>query len=123
MRRGTANMADDGIKTAGPEASAPQANGAGRFQANGAGQDPDALETQEWLDSIDAVVRLSGRERASYLLNQVGQEAELRGVELPVWTSTPYVNTIPAEQQPPFPGNRDLERKIKGLMRWNAIAM
>ena len=58
-----------------------------------------------------------------HLLSKLGQKAERSGVEVPFAANTPYINTISAEQQPPFPGNRDLERSIKSLVRWNAMAM
>ena len=85
--------------------------------------DPDALETQEWLDSLEAVLYYAGKDRAQYLLAQVGNKASRSGVPLPFGGTTPYVNTIAAEAETPFPGNREIERRIKSLVRWNAIAM
>jgi pyruvate dehydrogenase E1 component len=95
----------------------------GSVEHNGRGPDPDALETQEWLDSLEAVLYMSGKDRAQYLLGKLGQKAERSGVAVPFPANTPYVNTISSEQEPPFPGNRGLERKIKSLVRWNAMAM
>ena len=100
-----------------------QGNGQGDYATLANGHDPDAYETQEWLDSLDAVLYLSGKDRAQYLLERLGQKASRSGVNVPFAVNTPYVNTIPADQEPPFPGNRELERKIKSLIRWNAMAM
>jgi pyruvate dehydrogenase E1 component len=85
--------------------------------------DADVLETREWLDSLDWVLHSSGPDRAKYLLRQLKQKAIRSGVEIPFTANTPYVNTIPPEQQPDLPGDRELERRIKGLVRWNAMAM
>ena len=85
--------------------------------------DADALETREWLDSLDAVLQTEGTDRASYLLTQLKNKAIRSGVELPFTANTPYINTIPPERQPTLPGDRDLERRVKSLIRWNAMAM
>src|SRR5262245_47629013 len=85
--------------------------------------DVDTTETREWLDSLDSVVQTEGPDRARYLLTQLKNEAHRQGVSLPFTANTSYINTIPTSEQPAFPGNRDLERRIKGLMRWNAMAM
>jgi pyruvate dehydrogenase E1 component len=98
------------------------ANGAGAHAAAN-GEDHDALQTQEWLDSLEAVLYLEGKDRAQYLLSKVGQKAERSGVPLPWGANTPYINTIPASEEPPYPGNRELERRIKSMVRWNAMAM
>jgi pyruvate dehydrogenase E1 component len=87
------------------------------------GQDTDALETQEWLDSLDAVLAISGPQRVTYLLEKLDRNAENAGVVVPFSANTPYINTIHDDHEPAFPGNRDLERKIKSLIRWNAMAM
>src|SRR5262245_16243943 len=105
------------------KAASGNGNGVGEHHAPSNGHDADALETQEWLDSLDAVLYLSGKDRAQHLLSALGQKAEQTGVPVPWGANTPYVNTIPAEQQPHFPGNRDIERQIKSLVRWNAMAM
>ena len=86
-------------------------------------QDIDPQETQEWLESLQWVLQARGGERATYLIDLLQREAQRRGVKLPFRPTTPYVNTIPADQQPPFPGNRELERRIKSIIRWNAMAM
>ncbi|MDA0365518.1 MAG: pyruvate dehydrogenase (acetyl-transferring), homodimeric type [Chloroflexi bacterium] len=81
------------------------------------------IETQEWVDSLREVVRTTGPERASRLLRALQIEAQRYGVPLPVTSTTPYVNTVPVEHQARFPGDRDLERRIKSIIRWNAMAM
>jgi pyruvate dehydrogenase E1 component len=91
--------------------------------AQGTNGDVDALETQEWLDSLEGVLQSSGPERATYLLTQLETRAASNGVALPFNLSTPYINTIPPEREPPFPGNREIERRIKNFVRWNAMAM
>ena len=85
--------------------------------------DLDILETREWLDSLEGVLQNSGADRARFLLTQLKSKADDRGVEIPFSANTPYVNTIPLSRQPRYPGNRDIERRIKGLVRWNAMAM
>jgi pyruvate dehydrogenase E1 component len=85
--------------------------------------DADPTETTEWLDSLRYVINSRGSDRAAYLLHAIEQEAYRLGVPIPFSTTTPYINTIPAEKQPPFPGNRELERRIKSIIRWNAMAM
>ena len=85
--------------------------------------DVDPGETQEWLDSLDAVVEHRGKARARYLLARLGEAAHDRqlGVAASVWT--PYVNTIPTDGQPWFPGDFEMERRIRAFIRWNAVAM
>jgi pyruvate dehydrogenase E1 component len=85
--------------------------------------DLDPLETAEWVDSLRSVLEHAGPERAQFLLEEIKDEALRRGVDLPFVVNTPYINTIPATQQPPFPGNREVERRIKSIIRWNAMAM
>ena len=85
--------------------------------------DTDPTETTEWLDSLRYVINSRGSDRAAYLLHAIEQEAYRLGVPIPFSTTTPYINTIPPEKQPPFPGNRELERRIKSIIRWNAMAM
>jgi len=86
-------------------------------------QDIDPAETQEWLDSLDYVLRSKGPERAKYLISVLERKARLEGVDLPLAANTPYINTISADKQPPYPGNREIERRIKSIVRWNAMAM
>jgi pyruvate dehydrogenase E1 component len=85
--------------------------------------DADPTETREWLDSLRYVINSRGGDRAAYLLHAIEQEAYRLGVAIPFSATTPYINTIPADRQPPFPGNREIERRIKSIIRWNAMAM
>jgi pyruvate dehydrogenase E1 component len=85
--------------------------------------DPDPAETREWLDSLEGVLQTEGPDRARYLLTQLKDKADRQGVEIPFTANTPYINTIPVEKQAPQPGNRETERRIKSLIRWNAMAM
>jgi pyruvate dehydrogenase E1 component len=78
---------------------------------------------REWLDSFDYVLQKDGHDRARYLLDQLRIRAKEAGVKLSYGATTPYINTIPPEQEPTFPGNREIERRIKSLVRWNALAM
>ena len=87
------------------------------------GEDLDRDETEEWLDALDDVVAEVGPERAQYLLKKLLERGYERGVHLPFTANTPYVNTIPRSQQPAYPGDREIERRIKSLLRWNAMAM
>ena len=84
----------------------------------------EVLETREWLDSLDYVLATGGAERAGRLLQQLQLHARrAAGVNLPFTATTPYQNTIPVRQQAPFPGSQEMERRIKSLVRWNAMAM
>src|SRR5205814_4923480 len=88
-------------------------------------QDPavEAAETREWLDSLDYVLQTNGVGRAAQLLRQLDAHARQTGARVPFSANTPYVNTIPTTQQPPFPGNQQIERRIKSFVRWNALSM
>ena len=85
--------------------------------------DVDPAETAEWLDALEYALQKNGPERISYLLSVLDEAAYRKGVELPFTANTPYVNTIPAVNQPLYPGNREVERRIKSIIRWNAMAM
>ena len=85
--------------------------------------DIDPAETQEWLDSLRAVVKADGSSRAGYLLKKVIDEAYTQGLILPDTRTTPYINTIPATADVRSPGDQNLERKIRAYIRWNAAAM
>ncbi len=85
--------------------------------------DIDRDETDEWLDSFDAVVEAHGRNRARYLLMRLLERAREQGVGFPATVSTPYLNTIPPELEPWFPGDEYMERRIRAFIRWNAAAM
>jgi pyruvate dehydrogenase E1 component len=96
----------------------------GLRDVNGNGApDVDAEETREWLDSLESVLKHDGADRARFLLTELKHKALTSGVEVPFSANTPYINTIPVSRQPVFPGNRELERRIKSLARWNATAM
>ena len=86
-------------------------------------QEIEEFETREWLESLEFVLRNSGPERVKQLLHDLDTYAHEAGVELPFTANTPYVNTIPKDQEPKFPGGREIERRIKSLIRWNAMAM
>jgi pyruvate dehydrogenase E1 component len=86
-------------------------------------QDLDPAETLEWLDSLNYVLQSKGPERVKYLLSALEERAREQGVEVPIDLNTPYINTIPPSAQPRYPGNRELERRIKSIIRWNAMAM
>ena len=83
----------------------------------------EALETREWLESLDYVLHHGGPRRVADLLEQLGIHARRSGVTLPFSANTPYINTIPAGDQEPMPGSNEIERRIKSLVRWNALAM
>jgi pyruvate dehydrogenase E1 component len=85
--------------------------------------DIDPAETAEWLESLDYVLERKGPERVQQLLAALEEAAIRNGVELPFTATTPYVNTIPRDKQPRYPGKRELERRIKSFVRWNAMAM
>src|SRR5215469_7062772 len=80
-------------------------------------------EVAEWLEAFDQVVNGEGCHRGCELLDALIQHARKSGVEVPIQLNTPYVNTIPVEEEVPYPGDRQLERRIKSLVRWNAMAM
>ena len=83
----------------------------------------EALETREWLESLDYVLQHGGPARVGRLLGELGRHAQQSGVKLPFTANTPYINTIHADEQVPYPGSREIERRIKSLVRWNAMAM
>jgi pyruvate dehydrogenase E1 component len=85
--------------------------------------DSDPQETKEWLDSLAFIIKSKGPERAEYLLSMMEQKARVNGVDVALKSNTPYINTIPVDRQPAYPGNREIERRIKSIVRWNAMAM
>ena len=85
--------------------------------------DVNPEETQEWIDAIEAVIEEEGAERAHFLVSQLIDNARRNGADIPHSGNTAYLNTIPVNQEPKMPGNRDLERKIRSIIRWNAQAM
>ncbi|MGE4488292.1 MAG: pyruvate dehydrogenase (acetyl-transferring), homodimeric type [Kiritimatiellales bacterium] len=80
-------------------------------------------EKQDWLDALDELLESAGPERVKDILHDLQVSAHRKGVRLPFSANTPYINTIPVDEQPPYPGSRELERRIKSLIRWNAMAM
>ncbi len=85
--------------------------------------DLDPQETAEWVEALDQVIEDAGPDRAAYLLDQLTERARTNGAELPIHLNTPYVNTIRPADELPYPGDRAMERRIKSLVRWNAMAM
>jgi pyruvate dehydrogenase E1 component len=85
--------------------------------------DRDPQETAEWLDAFDDVVDTYGRTRARYLLMRILERAGQKQVDFPATVSSPYVNTIPTDEEPEFPGDEYLERRIRAFIRWNAAVM
>jgi pyruvate dehydrogenase E1 component len=99
------------------------ANGEVSSQPTAVVGDADPTETSEWLDSLEGVLRHAGPVRAQFLLGQLKDRALRGGVEVPFTANTPYINSIPVDRQPPYPGSREIERRLKSLIRWNAMAM
>ncbi|MET0051758.1 MAG: pyruvate dehydrogenase (acetyl-transferring), homodimeric type [Candidatus Thiodiazotropha sp.] len=85
--------------------------------------DIDPIETQEWLDALEAVLENEGVERAHFLIERLVDKARRSGAHLPFSANTAYVNTIPVTKQQRFPGDRAMERRIRSFIRWNAMAM
>jgi len=85
--------------------------------------DVDPVETREWRDAFDSVHEFEGADRAGFLLEELLDEAQRIGAPVPYLANTPYVNTIPPEKEPPHPGDRAVEHRIRSLIRWNAVAI
>lgn len=85
--------------------------------------DKDPEETAEWLESFDQLVETHGTERAEYIIRTLLQRAGAKSIGVPMVTTTDYVNTIPADQEPKFPGDEELERRYRRTLRWNAAVM
>jgi pyruvate dehydrogenase E1 component len=83
--------------------------------------DPD--ETTDWIDSFDSLIEDRGRERARYVMLRLLERARQRQVGVPALRSTDYINSIPPEREPWFPGDEDVERRIRAFIRWNAAVM
>ena len=88
-----------------------------------AATDPDVIETQEWLDALEAVIENEGPERAHYLMERMVDLARRRGAHIPFSSNTAYVNTIPNDLGAHCPGNLEFEERLRSWMRWNAMAM
>ncbi len=87
------------------------------------GADADPVETREWIESLQYIIRSRGIDRARYILEALENQARQEGIDLPFGLNTPYINTISTSQQPTYPGNREIERRLKSMIRWNAVAM
>jgi pyruvate dehydrogenase E1 component len=89
----------------------------------GGGADTDVEETEEWLTAFEQVIAIEGHERARFLLRKLLEKGYEKDVTLPFTGNTPYINTIPPSEQPAYIGDRAMERRIKSIVRWNAMAM
>jgi pyruvate dehydrogenase E1 component len=85
--------------------------------------DPDTLETGEWIDSLRAVLHYRGPDRAAFLIEQLTDEAQRAGASAPFTLNTPYVNTIPPEREERANWDRNIEHRIRSIIRWNAVAI
>jgi len=94
-----------------------------KIPARSNGADIDPTETQEWLDSLTAVISKDGSDRAHYILKKLIDETYKEGINKPLTRNTPYINTIAPENEVKSPGDQNIERKIRSLIRWNAAAM
>ena len=94
-----------------------------RAETNGAAADIDAVETSEWLEALDAVLAHDGPDRARHLLMKVIERAQRSGTGPIASLNTPYVNTIPPDREAQLPGDPALERRLRSIVRWNAMAM
>jgi pyruvate dehydrogenase E1 component len=92
-------------------------------RSNPESPDIDPQETAEWLDSLEYVLESKGPDRAKYLFERLRDRLGARGARVSAPLNTPYINTIPAAQQPAYPGNLEIERRIRSFIRWNAMAM
>ena len=81
------------------------------------------VEMREWLESLDYVLASGGAERVTDILERLEEHAHKHGVDIPFTAQTPYINTIPVEEQPEYPGDLEIEKEIRNLIRWNAMAM
>jgi len=86
-------------------------------------QDHDPQETREWLDALEAVVAFEGTDKARHLIGSLIEAARKHGIDTPYSATTPYINSIPTEKEPPYPGDRQMEQRLRALVRWNAMAM
>ncbi|OIP95523.1 MAG: pyruvate dehydrogenase (acetyl-transferring), homodimeric type [Piscirickettsiaceae bacterium CG_4_8_14_3_um_filter_44_38] len=85
--------------------------------------DQDPQETQEWLDALEAIVSYEGSDKAQHIISTLIEKARVHGIDIPYSANTPYINTIAPEEQANYPGNVDIERRMRALLRWNAMAM
>ena len=84
-------------------------------------KDTDPQETQEWLESIDDTLEEHGYDRTRFLLEELIDYAQTKGARLPFNTNTPFINTIQPKDEPEYPGDQEIERRIKSIIRWNAF--
>jgi pyruvate dehydrogenase E1 component len=99
---------------------ADQPNNAG---VNSRPNDVDPIETREWIDALNGVIKAEGVDRAAFLIDEQISHARVNGVVQPFHAETPYINTIPVENQAKLPGDQEIEHKIRSYTRWNAMAM
>jgi len=93
------------------------------IQAPSQTADTDPQETAEWLEAWDQILDEGNQQRITYLLNRLTERARFAGMNIPARFNTPYCNTIPVETEAPYPGDLEIERRIKSIIRWNAMAM
>jgi len=93
------------------------------YKKNKEKEDLEDIENKEWLESLDYVLNKDGSDRVNRLLRKLHIHARKSGVNIPFTANTPYINTIPVEKQPCFPGSMEIERRIRSIIRWNAMAM
>ena len=101
----------------------PKKDEAQKIPARSNGADIDPIETQEWLDSLTAIISKDGSDRAHYILKKLIDETYKEGINKPLTRNTPYINTIAPENEVKSPGDQNIERKIRSLIRCNAAAM
>src|SRR4051794_21693130 len=94
-----------------------------RAETTSGPDDLDPVETREWLDALDSVLEFSGPDRATYLLDELLESSRRHGASPPFSANTPYVNTIPPDRQAPFPGDHEVEHRLRSINRWNALAI
>ena len=94
-----------------------------QFSEIGSDIGPDIIESREWRESLDYVLRHAGPTRVRQLIAELQIHARSQGVRLPFAENTPYINTIPPDKQPPYPGSHELEQRVRDIIRWNAMAM
>ena len=104
------------------DANGAQSNGA-HADKNGAPTEIENIENQEWLESLDYVFQNAGPDRVAALLERLETHAHKLGVSIPFSANTPYINTLLPGEEPDYPGDLELERTIRNLVRWNAMAM
>ncbi|MGL5286711.1 MAG: pyruvate dehydrogenase (acetyl-transferring), homodimeric type, partial [Aeromonas sp.] len=83
--------------------------------------DVDPVETSEWLSALESLLREEGPERAQFILEQLAEKARQGGIDIAEGQVSDYLNTIKVEQEPAYPGNQSLERRIRAIIRWNAV--